>query len=186
MVQHTIRADILRVAQYYSEPRRGREKYEWFIIPLQKKEKYEWFIHDSTKKNCYFAIGFYFFGKSIQKHPDSVGKMTLTMNKIDSVCANDVNNTKASHKIVNVLIIISWSFHGCHNCCLRQPWKYYENTNGEKMRTLLAMYTGTFIGFALLYQQTVTSCPLRGLWSFCAQINHPTTDANSLRVRPHK
>ena len=22
------------------------------------------------KKNCYFAIGFYFFGKSIQKHPD--------------------------------------------------------------------------------------------------------------------
>ena len=31
------------------------------------------------KKNCYFAIGFYFFGKSIQKHPDSV-------------CENDVNN----------------------------------------------------------------------------------------------
>ena len=36
-----------------------------FIIPPQK--------------NCYFAIGFYFFGKSIQKHPDSV-------------CENDVNN----------------------------------------------------------------------------------------------
>ena len=31
------------------------------------------------KKNCYFAIGFYFFGKRIQKHPDSV-------------CENDVNN----------------------------------------------------------------------------------------------
>ena len=31
------------------------------------------------KKNCYFAIGFYFLGKSIQKHPDSV-------------CENDVNN----------------------------------------------------------------------------------------------
>ena len=30
-------------------------------------------------KNCYFAIGFYFLGKSIQKHPDSV-------------CENDVNN----------------------------------------------------------------------------------------------
>jgi len=30
------------------------------------------------KKN-YFAIGFYFFGKRIQKHPDSV-------------CKNDVNN----------------------------------------------------------------------------------------------
>ena len=31
------------------------------------------------KKNCYLAIGFYFFGKSIQKHPDSVWE-------------NDVNN----------------------------------------------------------------------------------------------
>ena len=31
------------------------------------------------KKNCYFAIGLYFFGKSIQKHSDSV-------------CENDVNN----------------------------------------------------------------------------------------------
>ena len=37
-----------------------------FIIPLQKKL----FI---------FAIGFYFIGKSIQKHPDSL-------------CENDVNN----------------------------------------------------------------------------------------------
>ena len=31
------------------------------------------------KKNCYFAIGFYFLGKSIQRH-------------LDSVCENDVNN----------------------------------------------------------------------------------------------
>ena len=31
------------------------------------------------KKKCYFAFGFYFFGKSIQNHPDSV-------------CENDVNN----------------------------------------------------------------------------------------------
>ena len=31
------------------------------------------------KKNCYFAIGLYFLGESIQKHPDSV-------------CENDVNN----------------------------------------------------------------------------------------------
>ena len=31
------------------------------------------------KKTIYFAIGFYFFGKSIQKHPDSV-------------CENDINN----------------------------------------------------------------------------------------------
>ena len=40
-----------------------------FIIPLQKK--------------YYFAIGFYFVGKSIQKHPliPSV-KMTLTMVKL--------------------------------------------------------------------------------------------------------
>ena len=27
-----------------------------------------------SKKNCYFAIGLYFFGKSIQKHPDSVSE----------------------------------------------------------------------------------------------------------------
>ena len=31
------------------------------------------------EKNCYLAIGFCFFGKSIQKYPDSV-------------CENDVNN----------------------------------------------------------------------------------------------
>ena len=31
------------------------------------------------QKNFYFAIGFYVFGKSIQKHPDSV-------------CENDVND----------------------------------------------------------------------------------------------
>ena len=31
------------------------------------------------KKNCYFAIGFYFFGKRIKKHPDSL-------------CENDNNN----------------------------------------------------------------------------------------------
>ena len=39
----------------------------------------------------------------------------------------------------------------------------HENINGEKVRTLLAGYT--FIGFALLCFQTVTSCPLRGLFS---------------------
>ena len=37
------------------------------------------------KKNCYFAIGFYFLGKSIQKHPDSV-------------CENDVNNEQTVRK----------------------------------------------------------------------------------------
>ena len=52
MVLHIIRADILRAAYYFSEPRRGDEKYEQlakcsrvlyvkpsnkrFIIPLQK------------------------------------------------------------------------------------------------------------------------------------------------------
>ena len=46
---------------FYSKPSNKR-----FIILLQKK-------------NCYLAICFYFFGKSIQKHPDSV-------------CENDVNN----------------------------------------------------------------------------------------------
>ena len=34
-----------------------------------------------------------------------------------------------------------------------------QDTNGAKMRTLLAGYTS--IGFALLCFQTVTSCPLR-------------------------
>ena len=46
---------------YYAKPSN-----KMLIIPQQKK-------------NCYFAIGFYFFGTSIQKHPDSV-------------CENDVNN----------------------------------------------------------------------------------------------
>ena len=35
--------------------------------------------YSTTKKKCYFAIGFYFFGKSIQKH-------------FDSICENDINN----------------------------------------------------------------------------------------------
>ena len=37
-----------------------------------------------SPKNCYFAIGFYLFGKSIQKHPDCV-------------CENDVNNEQNVH-----------------------------------------------------------------------------------------
>ena len=61
-----------------------------------------------------------------------------------------------------VVVCIFLSFHGCRICCLRQPWKYYENAIGEKVRTLLAGYT--FIGFALLCFQTVTSRPLRGLY----------------------
>ena len=52
--------------QIYAKPSNKR-----FIIPLQKKF-------------CYFAIGFYLFGKSIQKHPDSV-------------CENDVNNEQNVH-----------------------------------------------------------------------------------------
>ena len=67
--------------------------------------------------------------------------------------------TEVSYLVVCVL----WSFHGCRICCLRHPWKCYENTNGEKVRTLLAGYT--CIGFALLCFQTVTSRPLRGLFS---------------------
>ena len=73
--------------------------------------------------------------------------------------------TQLLAEVSYLVVCISWSFHGCHLCCLRQPWKYYENTNGEKMRTLLAGYTGTFIGFALLFFQTVTSWFLRGLFS---------------------
>ena len=62
-----------------------------------------------------------------------------------------------------LVVCISWSFHGCRICCLRQPWKYYENTNSEKVRTLLARYT--LIGFTLLCFQAVTACALRGLFS---------------------
>ena len=61
--------------------RRGEEKYEqWAKCPLvlYAKPSNKRFII-SLQKNCYFAIGFYFFGKSIQKHPDSVFE-------------NDVNN----------------------------------------------------------------------------------------------
>ena len=71
--------------------------------------------------------------------------------------------TQVLAEVSYLVVCISWSFHGCRICCLRQPWKYYENTNGEKVRTLLAGYT--FIGFALLCFQAVTSCPLRGLFS---------------------
>ena len=61
-----------------------------------------------------------------------------------------------------MFLILSFVFPGLF-FGLRQPWKYYENANSEKVRTLLAGYN--FIGFALLCFQTVTSCPLRGLFS---------------------
>ena len=73
--------------------------------------------------------------------------------------------TQVLAEVSHLVICISWSFQGCYIRCLRQPWKYYENTNGEKMRTLLARYTGTSIGFALLCFQIVTSSPLRCLFS---------------------
>ena len=71
--------------------------------------------------------------------------------------------TQVLAEVSYLVVCISWSFHGCRICCLRQTWKYYENTKGNKVRTLLAGYT--FIGFALLCFQAVTSCPLRGLFS---------------------
>ena len=71
--------------------------------------------------------------------------------------------TQVLAEVSYLVVCISWSFHGCRICCLRQPWKNYENTKSEKVRTLLARYT--FIGFALLCFQAVTSCPLRGLFS---------------------
>ena len=71
--------------------------------------------------------------------------------------------TQVLAEVSYLVVCISWSFHGCRICCIRQLWKYYENKNSEKIRTLLAGYT--FIGFAPLYFQTVTSCPLRSLFS---------------------
>ena len=61
-----------------------------------------------------------------------------------------------------LIVCIFWSFYDCIICCQRQSWKYYENINGEKMKTLPAGYT--FSGFVLLYFPPVTSCPLRGLY----------------------
>ena len=63
--------------------------------------------------------------------------------------------TQVTAEVSYLVVCISWSIRGCRIFCLRQPWKYYENTNGEKMRTLLAGYS--FIGFAHLCFQRVTS-----------------------------
>ena len=71
--------------------------------------------------------------------------------------------TQVLAEVSYLVVCIFWSFHGCSMCCLRQGWKYYENTNSKKVKTLLAGYT--FIGFALLCLQTVTSHPLRRLFS---------------------
>ena len=77
---HVIRWFSIYV-RIFCELRRGEEKYEqWAKCPLvlyAKPSNKSLLFH--YKKNCYFAIGFYFLGKSIQKHPDSV-------------CENDVNN----------------------------------------------------------------------------------------------
>ena len=72
-------------------------------------------------------------------------------------------STQLLSEVSYLVVCIFWSFHSCRICCLRQPWKYYESTNGEKVRTLLAGYT--FIGFALLCFQTVSPRLLRGLFS---------------------
>ena len=60
----------------FSEPRRGEEKYEQRAkcpLVLYAKPSNKRFIISLQKKKCYFAIG-NFFGKSIQKHPDSVSE----------------------------------------------------------------------------------------------------------------
>ena len=53
------------------------------------------------KKSCYFAIGFYFFGKSIKKHPDSLCKNDN--NNEENVCAYyiRVSNGMVAQKIKN-------------------------------------------------------------------------------------
>ena len=86
------------------------------------------------EKNCYLAIGFYFFGKSIQKHPDSV-------------CENDVNNEQnvrayymqtiewevnystaknAISASIFYFIFVRWFVQFSHSCsfCFRRysPW----------------------------------------------------------------
>ena len=61
---------------------RGEKKYEQWakcLLVLYAKPSNKRCTIPLQKKNCYFAIGLYFFGKSIKKHPDSF-------------CENDNNN----------------------------------------------------------------------------------------------
>ena len=72
--------------------------------------------------------------------------------------------TQVLAEVSYVLVCIFWSFHGCRTCCLRQPWKYYKNTNGEKVRTLQAGYT--FIGFALVFPNSNLTSSQRPIFSW--------------------
>ena len=40
--------------------------------------------------------------------------------------------TQVLAEVSYIIICISWSFHGCCICCLRQLWKYYKKRNGKK------------------------------------------------------
>ena len=62
-----------------------------------------------------------------------------------------------------MFLIFSFVFPGLFMVVVSLALDSHGITNDEKVRTLLAGYT--FIGFALLCFQTVTSCPLRGLFS---------------------
>lgn len=98
MVLHIIRADILQVAWYFSESRRGEEKYEqWAKCPpvLCVKPSNKRFIIPLQKKVCYFWL--LFSGKRVEIHP------ALSVHQYIAR-ANDVNNTKSQW---NVFIRIS-------------------------------------------------------------------------------
>ena len=83
---------------------RGEKKYkQWAkcLVVLYAKPPNKRFTIFHYKKNCYFAIGFYFFGKSIKKHPDSLCKNDN--NNEENVCAYyiRVSNGMVAQKIKN-------------------------------------------------------------------------------------
>ena len=76
--------DILRVALYFSEPRRGKEKYEqWAKCPLvlYAKPSNKRFIIPLQKRK-YLAIGFYFLVRVFRDILMLFVRMTLTISKM--------------------------------------------------------------------------------------------------------
>ena len=70
-------------------------------------------LYSTTKKNCYFAIGFYFFVRVFRNTLIPSVKMTLTMNKMVAgiICQTierEVDFSTAKKKNVFLASIIFW------------------------------------------------------------------------------
>ena len=78
----------------YAKPSNKR-----FIIPLQKK-------------HCYFAIDLYFFGKSIQKHSDSVCENDVNSEQnVRALCAKPLNERLIILLLKKINVILASIFH---------------------------------------------------------------------------